>query len=325
MFASERVRPAACGGWLLVGLIALLSLAILALAGFTFVLTEHLKLTSLQENRARAVSLAQAGVMQAVYEFRQSQGVRLGDYDVDDPSNPTPGPNTDLFTLGGKAADFLLVNFLSPGWSRARECNLNNRDRLQSWPIWNVLQSNVEPGGLPVAVSRMVVSWTPNGGERVVRVDLGAATAWLNCAGAVSGQEITLSSPVVVPPLPLRTNDWNTNRLWFSSVNQEMRSKTAIDVTFIMTDHVASSNPLEASRRLVRYTPNTPALSSASFTVKSTGTVRKGVFPFVAWRRLQAEYRIASSSSLTQPGAITPDPLPAADRPGWRELNRAQP
>ena len=38
---------------------------------------------------------------------------------------------------------------------------------------------------------------------------------------------------------------------------------------------------------------------TADFTVKSRGEVRKGPFPFVAWRRIQAEYRVCAATTAT--------------------------
>jgi hypothetical protein len=40
--------------------------------------------------------------------------------------------------------------------------------------------------------------------------------------------------------------------------------------------------------------------SRADFTVKSVGEVREGTFPFIQWRRIQAEYRICGSVSGSQ-------------------------
>ena len=116
-------------GWLLVGLIVLISTVILALAGITFFLTEHLRTTSLRQNQTKAIYLAQAGVMRAIYDFRTNAGVLLGVQTVE--AGPSAGPLDDnVYILGGKAADFLLVNLLNPSWSPAKECSLNKRDRF---------------------------------------------------------------------------------------------------------------------------------------------------------------------------------------------------
>ena len=78
------------GGWLLVGLIILVSGVIVALAGASFLISGQLRVAALRQNQAKAIALAHAGIMQAIYDFRFNDpavggtdtGFRLGEYAV---------------------------------------------------------------------------------------------------------------------------------------------------------------------------------------------------------------------------------------------------
>jgi len=112
-----------------------------------------------------------------------------------------------------------------------------------------------------------------------------------------------------------------------------MGNKDWIELAFIMR--------ADGSVRRVRFLPLNHTGSSASFTIKSTGEVRQGAFPFifpsVVRRRLQAEYRLndddASVGNLQEVGNLITDTallltpaVPAADeRPGYQELSQFSP
>jgi len=326
-------------GWLLVGLIVLISTVIIALASVTFFLTAHLRTTSLRQNQTKAIYLAQAGVMQAIYDFRfddsliagTDTGFRLGEYRADTGAFGPIGsfPSNNVFILGGQAADFLLAAMIPTTFSTPAApggCGGGTRHRLDTWTLRNVLLSNTSPDGMPLSFNQMAVSWFPVvGGEGVIRVDLnGTSLDWPSsgCTPAVSGTTVTLNATQTVSPNTL----WGTNRIWFATTN--MNTKTWIELAFFMSD---------GSTRRARYVPGSPLTSSASFTVKSVGEVRQGPFPFSVWRRLQAEYRLndddANVSNLQEIGNITSDTAllisPAApvasQRPGYQELNQRSP
>ena len=130
---------------------------------------------------------------------------------------------------------------------------------------------------------------------------------------------IAPNTPIPIPAAQQAVSPnsaWSPNRIWFATAN--MDTKLWIELTFTMSD---------GSARRARFLPATPLNSSASFTVKSVGEVRKGVFPFKMWRRVQAEYRLNSAdvTNFQLVGSIASDPSPVADRPGYRELNQKQP
>lgn len=289
---AMRGRNSASGGWLLVGLIVILSSVFVAMAGVTLALGESRRTISLRENDTEAIYLAQAGVMDALYRFRSGNGV--GPLGIDQRVDPGPLPGTsddDVFILGGQMADSLLVN-MKPTTFQADinlpNCSPPRRDRMQNWTIRNVLAS----GGMSLTIDRIRVNWSPNLGEGVLRIDLnGNNPDWTapSCSGVPANTDIDLFPNQSIPPMA----SWNTNRIWFTS-NGVMAGKAWIDISFIMSDGTVRTSHWDRA---------IPANRSADFTIKSVGEVRKGPFPFVTWRRLQAEYRL-SGAAITSTGNL---------------------
>ena len=321
-------------GWLLVGLIVLISAVILALAGVTFYLTEHLRSTSLRQNQTKAIYLAQAGVMQAIYDFRfDDPGIggtdncfRLGEY------NAATGaigsfPNDDVFILSGKAADFLMANMIPGILDTGALGGVGTRDRLRGWSVQNVLCSL--PAGLTVRIDWITVSWAnavapPT--EGVIRIEIPAGTRVWPQAGAVSAPQAS-GTRLDITNTPVPVNTARSGVIWFTTngVMTNASTKLPVDVTFEMSDHnTPTATPPNWSLRMGRYTAPTALTGrSGSFTVKSAGEVRRGRFPFTVWRRLQAEYRLNDADTATdrqEVGTIESDPSPVASRSGYREL-----
>jgi len=298
-------------GWLLVTLIILLGIVILAFGGVTLLLTEHFRSVSLRQNQTRAIYLAQAGVMQAIYDVKRMTasvgGVSFLDpatsqeYVVD--AGPAAGTSDDdIFTLGGLAADFFLVNMKGTiSVNQANLCSLSNRDRFRGWSITNVLSSAGSPLGIPITVDKVRVNWNnPLASDRVLRIDLNNTTVYSNCTGALvgdvnldNGGDADITNTTINP-----RQIWpagNQDRIWFNTTYGAnfLTLKTSVDLIFTMTDGSIRRSHYEA----------TVANRSADVTLKSVGEVRKGAFPFVMWRRLQAEYRF-SGTALTSAGNI---------------------
>jgi len=335
-------------GWLLAGLIILISLALITAVGITRFLTEHLRVVSLRQNQTRAIYLAQAGVMQAIFDFRydgpggvtvDGNNIRLGTYDVVPGDQGAAGlADDDVFLLTGRAADFLLAAMIPAGWQSASICGgASNRQRLQGWTLRNVLLTasttpvppDPLPPGLPVVIDFVEISWQPNNGELVYRLDLmGTGADYNSCTGTPSGGSIDVNQTIA-------PTTEGSNRIWFSRRTTEsappsllMTNKDWIQIRFLMTD---------LSVRTVRFLPASPTESSANFTVKSTGEVRAAPLPFVVSRRLQAEYRLNDDdltvTNFSEVGSILSDaglqraaPAPVGDqRPGYHEIPVQQP
>lgn len=278
-------RNSAQGGWLLVGLIVFISAVILALAGTTFFLTEHLRTTSLRQNQTKAAYLAQAGVMWELREYRRGQEISTGEQTVT--AGPLPGTaDDDVFTILGPDADFLLVNMRAAvSFANTNLCTSSgpgrvSRQRIRNWAVRNVLAS----GERSLTVDRMRINWSPDGGEGILRIDLnGTAPNWNapGCVAALANDPIDIDPDMTLTP----GQRWGNNQVWFTATSG-MDAKDWIDVTFILSD---------TTERTSRYVPSTPEESWADFTLRSIGEVRRGAFPFPMWRRLRVEYRVCAN------------------------------
>jgi hypothetical protein len=273
------VRRQSSAGWLLVGLIVLISAVILALVGITFYLTEHLRTTSLRQNQTRAIYLAQAGVMRETYDFRSGNGVSLTETTVT--AGPPAGTaGDDVYQISGPEADSLLVNFraitVPVSFPTGSLCS-GTRDRMQDWTV-----RNVRAGGQgAIRVDQMRIAWSPGGGEGVLRIDLdGAGSDWTAPCGSPAGNGALIDIPNQTLNPGAR---WATNRIWFTS--SAMEAKDWIEVTFIMR------LPGDGSQRVARLDLQNSQQTTADFTLRSLGTVRRGAFPFSVWRRMKAELR----------------------------------
>ena len=294
---------------------------VLALAGVTFFLTEHLRTTSLRQNQTKAIYLAQAGVMQAIFDFRFNaggNGFTPGMYDAIPGDAGAPGLADDnVFIIEGVPADFLLANMIPSVLGQANYRGVQNRDRLRLWRLRNVRAD------ASIRLDFLTVSWPdPQPGvEGVVRVELGGSKVWPTSGQlsfANSGTELDISNFVIGAG-----TEQLGNIIYFATggASSQMPSKAFIELRFRMSDNTI---------RVARYTPAVTT-RSGSFTIKAVGEVREGSFPFVARRRLQAEYRLnqTNSTDIQQPGNITTDTgllltppvAPADERPGYKELN----
>jgi hypothetical protein len=289
-----RTRPwrrAEAGGWLIVGLVIILAGVFTVLTGVVLAVGEGWRAIALRRQQARAVYLAQAGVMEALYDFRRNRYITLGERTVVDDGLPgTTGD--DVFILGGMAADFLLANMIPATVSRLLLGGVR-RDVLRDWRLHNTLRLATSPAGIPMIITHMTVSWDdPQPGEGVIRIEVeGRGRVWPP-AGQTSppqpsGTELNIRD-VTIPPRAWRTDNW----IWFAT-DGVMDGKLWIAVAFRMSDHVPG-DPLRTSVRRARYDDANPLASSAEFTVKSVGEARRSAFPFSVWRRLSAEYRICA-------------------------------
>ena len=259
----------------------------MALATIWLLLVEHRQAVSHIENHTEAVYLAQAGVMQAIYDLKRGAGVALRAYNVNNPGGAAPSATQDAFILGcvscgvtpALQSDYFLVNMTVAGASAVspQPCGGGTSDRFSNWPVNNVLAA----GGLTSTVDQIQVTWPSPGSERVTRIMLNGAYV-TSCISVKSGIAINVTNTSIAP-----MGVWpaSNNQVWFNS-SGTMGAKASIDVTFIMTD---------GSSRTAHYDLATSTNRSADVTIKSIGEVRTGNFPFLVWRRLQAEYRVGTA------------------------------
>lgn len=313
-------------GWLLVGLILLLTVTSIGLVGVTVFLSQHLRVTGVRYLQTKAFYLAQAGIMRALYDVRRGAGVSLGEQTVE--AGPGAGTADDnVYTIqpfgsGSQHRDVLLMNMRSTTAfdpSPDSYCGLT-RDRFEQWPVRNVLAS----GGATFVVQSITVNSNAPAGSRVIRIDLnGTGADWRapGCAGGCSaatcgvgaGTLVGVGTPVDLSSVavgnrsvaPGAAGRWSNNRIWFSTAGT-MSGQLWVDVTFTMAAPDSSSRTARWDRLVV-------ANRTADFTIKSVGEVRRGALPFVGSRRIQAEYRIC-----TVPGA--PCASEANERIQWGSI-----
>ena len=323
-----RQPPRSTGGWLLVGLIILLSAVLIGLGGLTLLLTHHIRVVSLRQNYTKAAYLAHAGYMQAVYDFRMDDSggsndncYYFGEVAVPADLGTAGKADDDVYILGGNAADVLMANFIPGQLQTANLPGTGTRDRFDNWTVQNV-NCNAAPA---VRIDWMTVTWSNPGAERVIRIDIPAGTSIWTGTGA-SGTALNVTNTTIP------ANTARTGRIWFSTNGTvtNASNRLPIDVAFQLSDET-SVTPGTAgwSTRVGRYTPPANlAGRSGSFTVKSQGIVRRGAFPFSVWRRFQEEYRLNDDDTATnqqEVGNRTTDPSPNAYRPAVRELTWATP
>jgi len=280
-------RSKRAAGWTLVLLIVILSSAFVAMAGSSLALSESRRVTSLRQNEIRAFYLAQAGIMRAIYDFR-SGGVLTGEHVVE--AGPAPGTDDDdVFIIGliptdDVGVDMSNAKIVQPGGGE-KLCGVS-RDRLQSFKIKNT-------GSDPVTITHMIVTWEPvMAGEGVIRIDLSSSGAdWASpgCAPVAAGTPIDIEPDRTLGSSPPHFNV----RVWFATTNME--TKEYIEVTFLMADGSQVSG---------RFDPDESGQSGTRYRVSSTGEARRGAFPLVSWRTLEAEYQLDDPEDPDGPGRI---------------------
>ena len=301
---------------MLVGLIVVLSAVILALAGITFFLTEHLQVVSLRQNQAKAIDLAQAGAMTALYDFRRNIDITLGEQTVE--AGPAAGASDDnVFILqaidsGTTQADVLLMSMRGViTFPRTPALCGGPKDRIAGWIVRNVLAV----GGSSLVIASFKVDWSPAAGEGILQLQT-PTFIWsaAGCVPAARNTDISLAGVPVAQRTLTPGTRWATNRIWFTST--AMDGKDWIDATFTMAD---------GSSRTSRWDRLIVANRSADVTIKSVGEVRKGFFPFIVWRRLQADYRICGSVSGTSCDAEAEERTQPGNLIGYQELTTLTP
>ena len=267
-------------GWLLVGLIIILTGVVVALVGVTYLLVEHRRTTSLRQNQTRAIYLAQAGVMQELYDYRRGQEVSRQVQTI--VAGPAAGTaDDDIAQVTGPQADFLLVNMRGDASIIQQSHCSAQRDRIHLWSMRNVLAS----GEGSLVIDQVRVNWSPVvAGEGIIRMDFnGTGQDWPSsgCPSIPADTNINITNQSLNA-----AQRWANNRVWFTS--SAMDGKDWIDVTLVMTD---------GSERTARWDRLTVANRTADITLRSIGTVRRGAMPFEVWRRLQVEYRVCADVS----------------------------
>lgn len=269
-------------------MIILLTIMGIAFTGIVRMLVEHIRTTGLRTGDTRAYYLAQAGVMEAFYDYRDASD-SLNAFDpgtaviVDD--DPSSGKD-DGYILVAQARDGLLAN-MKPGQMGApgvpAGCGGGSRDRFMSWRLRNVI-GTAAPA---VAIDQIAVDWSPStGSQRVHRIELNGAKVWpsggTQCTNGTRNAFLDLS-----PNFPLAPGGVvaGTNTVWFNGTgfaSGALTTKTYIDLKFLMTD---------GTTRTARFA-NTVGSREAAFSVTSVGRAYRGPLPYLLCRRLRTTYKV---------------------------------
>ena len=284
------------GGWLLVSLIVLMMILSITFIGIVRLLVEHIRTTGLRSLETKAYYLAQAGAMEALYDYRDSSdGLNAFDLGTDvvvedDPSSA----NDDSYRLLAQAGDGLLVNMKSARFvtsSIPSSCTGSTRDRFTTWRLRNAI------GTGSVVIDQVAVDWSPVlAGERVSCINFNGNKVWptgaTNCSSSPNGtanQWLDLSPNFTVAAGGGVIN----NTVWFTTTGfrqaaTESTTKDYIDFKFLMTD---------GTTRTARFV-NTVANRQAQCSLTAIGRALRGPLPFGVCRRVWVAYDICSAAVL---------------------------
>lgn len=279
-----RQPPRSTGGWLLVGLLVLLTIMGIAFTGIVRMLVEHIRTTGIRTGDTRAYYLAQAGVMAAFYDFRDGSdgGMHAFDPGADVIVDGSSGKD-DTYRLAATQGDGLFVNMKSatlPAPNNVPGCGGTQRDRLTNWRVRNVI--GVAPNAV---ISQLALNWGQASPGAVARVEINGSKVWPtsgNCSSAGQGEWMNIAD-VSVPPGGIVAN---TNTLYFSDAGTFRNAGTGqltkpfLELRFLMAD---------GTTRDARYY-TAVGDSDAGFTVTAIGKAQRGPLPFSVCRRLQAAY-----------------------------------
>ena len=224
-------------GIVLVAAIMLLVFASIVVLSSTVFIVEHITSGQSRQVNANALTLAQAGVHNAIYYYRSLPGVRdyftLGLTQVD---------ADRYFVLGGSASDLLMVDT-----SRSRVTGSGKQKRnVSGLRIKNATNSKT------ITVDRMVVTWDNN--ARLDRITIDGRILWSGNAKSPADADLNPNFTLNATPSPQL---YSVNTIRFDSDI----SNATISVQFIMTD-----GSLKEMTVL-------PASDNFNFTVKSTGKI----------------------------------------------------
>lgn len=220
-------------GVTLVAVIILIVFIAITVSGITVFIVQSFSQVQIKGSRMRALYLAQAGVQNAVYNFRVN-----GTFSSNQPVYVTPG---NYFVIGGGDAGFLMVD------SSAVVITGRKKENLEGFVIQNVNSTR------SITIDRMIIQWDdPIRAVKEIRID--GTRRWRGRLDSPADIDIddTIIAPAATSP---------TNVIRF---DKDMSGVSYIDVQFVMTD---------GSTRDIRIYPASDAYSFAvSATGKVAGS-----------------------------------------------------
>lgn len=221
-------------GIALVALVMMLVFVSLMVSGVTIFIVQRLLEFNIKEGSTRAIYLAQAGINQAIYNFRFHDLAANGYFSL----GQTNIDADQYFVIGATAGDLLMLN------TSAADLSSNGR-QLLNLTIQNAANSKT------ITINRMIITW--NNSQRLRRIEINGRAVW-------TGARRSPANVNVNPNFTLNTTPsiYPIDQIGFSG---NMRNAT-ITVQFVMSDG-------STTQARVAY----PASDNYNFTVKATGRV----------------------------------------------------
>ncbi len=232
-------------------LIVFVSIAVLSV---TIFIVQRLSELDAKRIYTNSIYLAQAGVHQALYDFRfHDIGAGTGYFTL----GTTPIDANNSFTLTATAADRLMVNTAA--------ANLNNNKDVTGLTIQNA--SNSLPS---ITITSMIVSWSNN--RKLTKISINGSNVW---TGNAAGPSVNAVFTNACQCFTLNTTPsiYLINFIRFSG----NMSADTISVQFVMTDGSTTQN--------MQVFP-IPVPATNNFTVRSKGSMTGSPI----FRTIQADY-----------------------------------
>lgn len=225
------VRLNRSGITLIAALMLILFVAV-AVSGLSFFIFQRLSQNQTRDRHIGAVYLAQAGLREALYQYRSRDRrgngyFTMGSYTVDGPQG---------FVLGAEPADLLMVDTANAKVQGKKE------NFLRGIKIQNATDSQT------IAFNQMIVSWDNK--NRLERIRIANLTVWNGNKRSPVTADLTRTIT-----LNTRPSTYAVNYLRFD----KSMTDSIVDVRFVMTD---------GGMKDVRVFP---ASNQFNFTVKATG------------------------------------------------------
>lgn len=234
-------------GITLIASIMLIVFVSIAVLGVTTFIVERLKQVEAKRKDLQCVYLAQAGIQQAVYNFRFCDITANGYFSL----GKTNIDASNFFVLGGRDADFLMVNTSGSNFT------VSNK-QLAGLKIQNAINSR------SIIIDRIIVTRGGGGGAKLINIYINGSSVW-------SGNE-DLPADCNISNFTLNTTPTIYDIDYFE-FDKNVSNKT-ISIQFVMTD--GSSKTVDVY----------PASQNYNFTIKSTGkTAGSNIY-----RTIEADY-----------------------------------
>jgi len=160
-------------GYVLVGIIIVLVILTILSFSISQFLRESLNLNIVRANQARALALAEAGIMRAIVDYENDEAITNAT-DVLVAAN-------QYYSFGGSSANFLLVD------ATDAEIKGGHNEKVEEMELTNI------NGSSSLTITNMTISWTTDSGETLQEINIGGGGKEYNNGSATSGTQVGVS------------------------------------------------------------------------------------------------------------------------------------